>query len=247
MGGADARYRRSPGRRRAGDGGPLRASLPGLARGLSAHRSPRPVQLLRGVHPHRGLDVQPARQVVEGDSRYSLARADRIAELPALLARVAPGQQRLLTPGPRLHRSRRQQEGRDRPRVSASRRQLPAVGRRPLPVQPRLRQRDRRRQAAGAQLSRHGRGGRPLHARDRGVGLGEQRRRLRARRGARVCGRRADARDRRGHRDPQTRASRAEGQGGERRGPDAPGARQRASPWAAPIGSSTRCSRPSGR
>ena len=44
----------------------------------------------------------------------------------------------------------RQQEGRDRPRLPAARRQHPAVGRRPLPAQPPLRQRDRRRQAAGA-------------------------------------------------------------------------------------------------
>ena len=36
---------------------------------------------------------------------------------------------------PGLHRPRRQQEGRDRPRLPAARRQLPAVGRRPLPAQ----------------------------------------------------------------------------------------------------------------
>ena len=103
-------------------------------------------------------------------------RPDRLAELPALLARLAPGPQRLLPPGPRLHRPCRQQEGRDRPRLPAAGRQLPAVGRRPLSAQPQLRQRDRRRQAAGAGLPGHGRGGRPLHARHRRLGLGEQRR-----------------------------------------------------------------------
>ena len=129
---------------------PQRAPVPGLARGLPADRPPRPVQLLRGVHPHRRLDVQPARQVAEGHPRDPVAAADRVAELPADLARLAPGPQRLQPPGPGLHRPRRQQEGRDRPRLPAAGRQLPAVGRRPLPAQPRLRQRDRRRQAAGA-------------------------------------------------------------------------------------------------
>ena len=77
-----------------------------------------------------------------------------VAQLPAHLARLAPGPQRLLAPGPRLHRPRGQQEGGDRPRLPAARRQLPAVGGRPLPAQPRLRQRDRGRQAAGAALAR---------------------------------------------------------------------------------------------
>ncbi len=86
-------------------------------------------------------------KVTRGDP---VAAADRVAELPAHLARLAPGPQRLLPPGPGLHRPRRQQEGRDRPRLPAAGRQLPAVGRRPLPAQPRLRQRHRRRQAAGA-------------------------------------------------------------------------------------------------
>ena len=54
---------------------------------------------------------------------------------------------------------------------------MPAVGRRPLPAQPQLRQRDRGRQAAGAELPVDGRGGPPLHARHRHLGLGEQRRR----------------------------------------------------------------------
>ena len=168
----DAPERRPSRARRPRHGGPLRAPLPGLAGGLPADRPPRAVQLLRGVHPHRRLDVQPARQVAEGHPRHSLAGADRVAELPALLARVAPGPQRLLPPGPRLHRPRGQQEGRDRARVPPAGRQLPAVGRRPLPAQPRLRQRDRRRQAACARLPGDGRGDRSLHARDRRSGTG---------------------------------------------------------------------------
>ena len=131
-------------------GGSLRASVPGVARGLPAHRPPRPVQLLRGVHPHHRLDVQPAREVAEGDRAHPVAPAVAVAQLPALFARVAPGPQRVLPPGSRLHRPRREQEGGDHPGVPAARRQLPAVGRRPLSAQPPLRERDRRRQAAGA-------------------------------------------------------------------------------------------------
>ena len=48
---------------------------------------------------------------------------------------------------------------------------LLSVGR-PLPAQPPLRERDRRRQAARAGLPLDGRGGRPLHARDRDLGVG---------------------------------------------------------------------------
>ena len=126
--------------------------MPGLARGLPADRPPRALQLLRGVHPHRRLDVQPAREVAEGDARHPVAAADRVAQLPAQLARLAPGPQRLLAPGSRLHRPRREQEGRGDPRLPAAGREHAALGRRPLPAQPQLRQRDRGRQAAGARL-----------------------------------------------------------------------------------------------
>ena len=116
--------RRPPGPARPGHGGAVRAPVPGLARGLPADRPARPVQLLRGVHPHRRLDVQPARQVAGGlqpDSPWR--RPDRLAQLPALLARLAPGPQRLLPPGPRLHRPRGEQEGRGRPGLPAAGRQ----------------------------------------------------------------------------------------------------------------------------
>ena len=86
--------------------GPQRAPLPGLPGGLPADRPARPVQLLRGVHPHRRLDVQPAREVAEGDARDPVAAADRVAQLPAHVARLAPGPQRLLAPGSRVHRPR---------------------------------------------------------------------------------------------------------------------------------------------
>ena len=104
-----------------------------------------------------------------------LAQADRVAQLPALVARLAPGPQRLLAPGPRLHRPRREQEGRDRPRLPAAGRELPAVGRRPLPALARLRERDRRGQAAVARLPVDGRRHHALHPRDRHLGMGLQR------------------------------------------------------------------------
>ena len=108
---------------RARHGGPLRAPLPGLAGGLPPDRPPRRVQLLRGVHPHRRLDVQPAREVAEGHAPPRVAAPDRVAQLPAELPRLAPGPQRLLAPGPGVHRPRREQEGRDRPRLLPAGRQ----------------------------------------------------------------------------------------------------------------------------
>ena len=53
--------------------------------------------------------------------------ADRVPELPAHLARVAAGPQRLLPPGPGFHRPRHQQEARGRPGVPAAGHQHPAV------------------------------------------------------------------------------------------------------------------------
>ncbi len=73
--GRGAPHRRGSRPGRARDGGPLRAPLPGLARGLPPDRPPRRVQLLRGVHPHRRLDVQPAREVAEGHAPPGVAAA----------------------------------------------------------------------------------------------------------------------------------------------------------------------------
>ena len=90
--------------------GAQRAPLPGLARGLSAHRPPRPVQLLRGLHPHHRLDVQPARQVAEG---HATSRGGgRSSSLNYLLTSHVWRQDHngFLT-RTRLHRPRGQQEG----------------------------------------------------------------------------------------------------------------------------------------
>ena len=61
-----------------------------------------------------------------------------IASLNYLLLEscVAPGPQRLLPPGSRVHRPRREQEGRNRAGVLPARRELPALGGRPLPPEP---------------------------------------------------------------------------------------------------------------
>ncbi len=113
-------------------------------------------------------------------------------------------------------------------------RELSAVGGRPLPALTPLRQRDRGRQAAGARLPDDGRGDRPLHPGHRRVGMGLQRQRRRARRGARVRRRRADAGDAlSGGTDPRA-PPRAQGPRDQRRRPDAPAARHRAP--ARPLG-----------
>ena len=77
LGRGDLSVGRPPRPRRAGDGDAQRAPVPGLARGLSPDRPARLLLLLRGVHPHHRLDVQPARQVAEGVQSHPLAAADR--------------------------------------------------------------------------------------------------------------------------------------------------------------------------
>ena len=160
---------------------------------------------------------------------HPVAPPHREPELPAVLARVAPGPQRLLPPGPRLHRPRGQQEGRDRAGVPAAGRQHPAVHLRPLPAQPGLRQRRGRRQAAGAELPDHGPGDRALHARRRDLGLGRHRGRGRgAGRRAGLRRRRADPRGAGGGRHPAPGDPGAQGPRGQRRGPHASAGRARA-------------------
>ncbi len=160
--------------RRAGDGGALRASLPGLAGGLSAHRPARLLLVLRGLHPHRRFDVQPARQVAGGLQQHRLARADRLAQLSAHQPRLAAGPQRLLAPGSRLHRPRRQQAGGGGADLPAAGRQHPAVDHRSLPEEPELCEPHHLRQGAGVAVAgRRGRR-RPLRRRRRAVGLGQR-------------------------------------------------------------------------
>ena len=146
--------RRRPRRARwARDGNAQRASMRRLARRLSAHRAPRVLLLLRGVHPHRRFDVQPARQVAQGGEPHSMAAADCLAELPAVVACVASGPQRFQPSGPRLHRPCREQESRGRPGLSATGCEHAALRDRPLPPQPELRQ---RRSSPGSNRRRSG-------------------------------------------------------------------------------------------
>mgnify|MGYP000438240666 CR=1 FL=1 len=78
--------------RTSGDGlHAVRAHVRGLAGGLPAHRPPRLLQQLRGIHPHRGLHVRPACQVAEDLQRAALAAGYRLFELYPLLQCVAAG------------------------------------------------------------------------------------------------------------------------------------------------------------
>ncbi len=220
---------REPGAGRAGHGGALGASLPGLARGLPPDGAPRSLQLLRGLHPHRRLDVQPAREMAQDLAADPLAHATRVTQLPAHLACMAAGPQRLLAPGPRIHRSRDEQEGRGHPRVPAARYQLPVVGDGSLPAQPQLRQCRRGGQGAGADVSDNRRGDGPLRPRNRRVGVGLERRGSRARRRHGVLWRRADARDAGRRRAPARAPAGVARPRRQRRRSDAAPARQRAS------------------
>jgi xylulose-5-phosphate/fructose-6-phosphate phosphoketolase len=90
----------------------LSEHLPGLARGLPADRPARPVLCYEAfIHIVDSMFNQHAKWL-KVTAQHPVAAADRVAQLPADLARLAPGPQRLLAPGPRLHRPRRQQEGR---------------------------------------------------------------------------------------------------------------------------------------
>ena len=113
----------------------------------------RAVQLLRGVHPHHRLDVQPARQMAEGHQPHPVAPADREPELPSVQPCLAPGPQRVQPSGSRVHRPRGEQARRGGAGVPAAGRQHPAVHLRPLPALAPVRQRRGRGQAAAARTS----------------------------------------------------------------------------------------------
>ncbi len=94
--GAVDRDRRPRLARRPRDGGAQRAQLPGLARGLRAHRPPRRVRDLRGVRADRRVDGDAAREVARDDWRPAVARAGAVAQLPADVDVLAQRPQRLL-------------------------------------------------------------------------------------------------------------------------------------------------------
>ena len=120
-----------------------------------------------------GLDDGAAHQVAgRGPSSCRWREPIAVAEHPADLDLLAQRPQRLQPPGAGPDRHRAVQEGHGGAHLPAARRQLPALGGRPLLPQPQLRQPDRHRQAAAAAVARHGRGHRALRARARRSGRG---------------------------------------------------------------------------
>ena len=145
----------------------------GLARGLPAHRPPRPVRHLRGVRHGRGVDDRAAHQVARARQR-ACRGARPIASLNVLLTSTCwrNDHNGFSHQGPGLIDTVLAEEGHGRPHLPAARRQLPALGGRPLPPQPRLRQPHRHRQAAAAAVARPRRGARALRAAASVLGLG---------------------------------------------------------------------------
>ena len=221
--------RRPPGARRAGDGDPLGAPVRGVAGGLPAHRPARPVHLLRGLHPHRRLDGQPARQVAQGDPGHPVAPA-RSPRSTTCCPRTCGG--RTTTGSPTRTRASSTTWSTRRPRSSACtcRRTptrccrwpttacaagTPSTSSWPASSLP----------CTGSSLDA---AVPALRAGHRDLGLGQWRPGRRARRGDGLLRRRADHGDA-GRGDPAARApAAAEGPGGQRGGPDAPAGRGRA-------------------
>ena len=117
----------------------------------------------------------------------------------------------------------------------------------PLPPQPPLREHRRRRQGAVSPVAHDGRRGPALHRGNRGLGLGQQRRRRRARPRDGGRRRRAHPRDARGRDDPAAPAAEAQDPHRQRRRPHEAPARRASIRTACPTTSSTRSSRRTSR
>jgi hypothetical protein len=174
MAGRHRRQRRVPGTHRPSHGDVERAPMRGLARGVPAHRPAWAVQLLRGFHSYRRLDVQSTCEMAESNRGPRVAAQDRLAQLPAEFARLAAGSQRVHAPRSRFPRPCGQQKSGNRARLSAAGRQLPAVGHGPLPAQPALRQCGGGGQAPGAAMAVHGCGDQALQRGNRNLAMGQQ-------------------------------------------------------------------------
>ena len=148
----------------------VRAPMPRMARRLSTDRATRIVQLLRSLHPHHRLDVQPARQMAQGYQPHPLAPADSEPELPSVQPCLAPGPQWVLASGPRVHRPCGEQEGRRGAGVPATGRQHPVVGRTTTVCARASTSTSWCQKAAGAQFPDHGSGDRHC---TRGMGIWE--------------------------------------------------------------------------
>jgi xylulose-5-phosphate/fructose-6-phosphate phosphoketolase len=105
----------------------------------------------------------------------AVAKADRLAQLPAGLACLAPGSQRLHHQDPGFIDHVVNKKAESRAGLPAAGRQLPALGDGPLPAQPPLRQRRGRRQAPGAAVADDGSRGQALRRGHRHLALGQQR------------------------------------------------------------------------
>ena len=82
----------------------LSETLPGMAGGVSADRPTRPVPRYEAfIHVVDSMFNQHAKWL-KMTREYPVAATDRLAELPVVVPRVAAGPQRVLAPGPRVHR-----------------------------------------------------------------------------------------------------------------------------------------------
>ena len=123
------------------------------------------------VHIIDSMYNQYAKWLEKSKLELRLAGSHLLAEHSDHVARLAPGSQRLHPRGSRLSGCSQQQERGDHAHLSSSRRELPAQRGGPLPAQPGLRERDRRRQAAAPGLSRYGCGHRSTA--QKGIGIWE--------------------------------------------------------------------------
>ncbi len=144
-----------------------------MARGLPAHRSPR-------------RSSPPTRRSRWCRCRWRCStRSGSLSAASSSGARRSPSLNVLLTStcwrndhngfshqGPGFIDTMLSHAGSRRPRLPAARRELPAVGRRPLPPQQRLRQLHRDRQAAAAAVARPRRGAGALRSRRVTLGRG---------------------------------------------------------------------------
>ena len=248
LGRRDRTLRRPSRAGRARHGDAERAPVPRLARGLSPDRPARLLFLLRSLHPHHRLHVQPARQVAEGVQRDVEWRRP-IASLNYLLSSLVWRQDHNgfshQDPGFIDHVINKKAE--------VVRVYLPPDANCLLSVTDHCLQSrnyvnvDRRRETARAAMAEHGPGDQALHRRPRHLGMGEQRPRRRAGRSDGLLRRRADARDARRCRHLAPARAGAEGPRHQRRRSHAAAAAERASARAVTTATSTHCSPPTSR
>ena len=131
----------------------------GWLEGYCPHRSARHVRHLRVVRHGLGLDDHAAQQVAgRGALKLPWRAPVAVAQHSADIDLLAQRPQRLQPPGPGLIERHALEEGHGLAHLSAARRELPALRRRPLLPQPQLCEPDRHRQAAAAAMADYGGG-----------------------------------------------------------------------------------------